>query len=231
MEQKGTILLVEDNNMLNIANRRALELLGYKVTAVETLTAAWEYLNSQEPDIILLDIMLPDGDGIDFCRKVRNQSKTHIIYLTAKTEYEDLSRGLAAGGDDYIRKPFHPQELLDRIEAAMRRQMMGTKKESQAITCGPLILDMTASRAYLYEKDMLLSQREFALLKFLAQNEGRVLDKDTIYQTVWGQALAGNSSALYTMVSKLKRKLEPCRKTIRINAVRGDGYRLDMHRR
>ena len=230
METKGSILLVEDNTRLNTANRRVLELSGYTVAAAETVTAAWEHLNRQEPDIILLDVMLPDGDGVDFCREIRKQSKAHIIYLTAKTEYEDLSRGLEAGGDDYIRKPFHPQELLDRINAAMRRQIMENKMAVRTITCGPLTLDAEANIAYLSNKDMLLSQKEFTLLKLLVQNEGRTQDKETIFRVVWGQPLADNSRSLYTMVSRLKKKLEPYKKMIILNAVRGDGYRLKVHR-
>jgi len=229
METKGIILLVEDNTKLNAANRRALELSGYTVAETETVTAAWEYLNRQEPDIILLDVMLPDGDGVDLCREIRKQSKAHIIYLTAKTEYEDLSRGLEAGGDDYIRKPFHPRELLDRINAAMRRQIMGNEMAVRTITCGPLTLDMETARAYLSNEDMLLSQKEFVLLKFLVLNEGRTQDKETIFHAVWGQPLADNSRSLYTMVSRLKKKLEPYQNIIILNAVRGEGYRLKVH--
>lgn len=228
METKGFILLVEDNTQLNIANRRALELSGYTVAAVETVTDAWQCLKKLNPDIILLDVMLPDGDGVDLCREIRQLSKAHIIFLTAKTEYEDLSRGLTAGGDDYIRKPFHPLELLDRIEAAMRRQKMGTQQTPTLLTRGPLTLDVTATRVYLSGTDMLLSQKEFSLLSLFLQNEGQSLNKEFIYQTVWGQPLADNSRALYTMVSKLKKKLDPCQKTIRIQAVRGDGYKLNV---
>jgi len=127
METKGIILLVEDNTRLNTANRRVLELSGYTVAAAETVTAAWEHLNRQEPDIILLDVMLPDGDGVDLCREIRKQSKAHIIYLTAKTEYEDLSRGLEAGGDDYIRKPFHPGSCWIGLMRRCAGRLWGTK--------------------------------------------------------------------------------------------------------
>ena len=112
MTNSGTILLVEDDADLNNANRRALELMRHTVHAALTLAQARAILDTTEPDVILLDVMLPDGDGFAFCREIRERTQAHILFLTAKAEHEDLLNGLAIGGDDYITKPFHVRELL-----------------------------------------------------------------------------------------------------------------------
>ena len=127
MDAKGTVLLVEDNAELNANNVRALSMLGYAVHPALTLAQARNWLGNNKPDVILLDVILPDGDGIDFCAEIRGlplQTAAHILFLTAKTGHADRMRGLADGGDDYITKPFHPEELLARVEAAMRRRSM-----------------------------------------------------------------------------------------------------------
>lgn len=124
MEPKGLVLLVEDNAELNANNARVLRMLGYEVHPALSLAEARAWLEKHEPDIILLDVMLPDGDGIDFCAGIRGATGAHILFLTARTEHADLVLGLANGGDDYITKPFHPEELLARVEAAMRRRRM-----------------------------------------------------------------------------------------------------------
>ena len=131
---KGTILLVEDNAELNDNNARALRMLDYEVHSALTLAEARAWLGENEPDVILLDVMLPDGDGIDFCAEIRDaplRTEAHILFLTARTGHEERVRGLAEGGDDYISKPFHPGELLARVEAAMRRRVMGRKHKNE----------------------------------------------------------------------------------------------------
>lgn len=127
MSFRGIVLLVEDNAELNANNNRALKVHGYCVHSALTLAEARDWLQDNSPDIILLDVMLPDGDGIDFCAEIRHppiSSKAHVLFLTAKTHHADRIRGLASGGDDYITKPFHLQELIARVESAMRRRNM-----------------------------------------------------------------------------------------------------------
>ena len=160
MEYKGTVLLVEDNAELNHNNFRALKLLGYDVHSALTLSAARFYLHSAEPDIILLDVMLPDGEGIDFCAEIRGATEAHILFLTAKTAHEDRVRGLAAGGDDYIIKPFHPDELFARVDAAMRRRAMSQRIKKRGAT----IEEAEAKKLFAFVAHYDLTEKESEVL-------------------------------------------------------------------
>ena len=139
MPDMATILLVEDDESLNISNRRALDLAGYRVLTALTLNEARAHLDAQ-PDVILLDIILPDGDGIDFCEEIQRRVSAHILFLTAKSEQEDRIRGLRSGGDDYIAKPYLLEEMLARVAAAVRRR----KRLAEQSACRPLTLDTVA---------------------------------------------------------------------------------------
>jgi DNA-binding response OmpR family regulator len=220
MAHEGVILLVEDDRGLNDANRRALELRRYTVHSALTLGEARGRLDEAEPDVILLDVMLPDGDGFAFCQEIREKTQAHILFLTAKTEHEDMVRGLTDGGDDYITKPFHVEELLARVEAAMRRRRIGVPV--QTITKGSLTLDVVAAQAFAGGRDLLLSQKEFAILLLLAQNEGKVMSAGAIYEKVWGLPMADDRNAVQTALSKLRKKIKHT--GYDISAVRGQGY-------
>ena len=221
MENKGLVLLVEDNDGLNRSNSRALTMRGYEVAAALTLAEARLRMAEAQPDIILLDVELPDGNGIDFCEEIRGKTTAHILFLTAKLEHENMVRGLEGGGDDYITKPFHPGELLARIDAAMRRCEMD-KKPVQIITKGTLTLDIMATQAFIGGEDLALTPKEFSLLLLLVQNEGNVLNAEFVYETVWKAPLIGNKNAMQTAVSKLRQKLEPS--DYGIDFLRGRGY-------
>ena len=221
MENKGLVLLVEDNDGLNRSNSRALTMRGYEVAAALTLAEARLKLAEAQPDIILLDVELPDGNGIDFCEEIRGKTTAHILFLTAKLEHENMVRGLEGGGDDYITKPFHPGELLARIDAAMRRREMD-KLPVQTIAKGTLALDIMATRAFIGGDDLALTPKEFSLLLLLVQNEGNALNAEYVYETVWNAPLIGNKNAMQTAVSKLRQKLEPS--DYGIDFLRGQGY-------
>ena len=220
MASKGVILLIEDDKDLNDANRRALELRAYTVHTALTLAGAREQLGNISPDIILLDVMLPDGDGFDFCGEIREKTQAHILFLTSKTEHEDMVTGFTAGGDDYIRKPFHPQELMARVEAAIRRREIGVPVKT--LIKGPLTLNLVSSQVFLSGRDLLFSGKDFALLLLFAQNEGKIISADYIYETAWGQPMAGDSQAVRIAVSRLRKKIEPAGYII--PSVRGRGY-------
>lgn len=207
MAEQKTVLLVEDNERLNESNRRALKLKGYRVLTALTLREAREHLKNSDPDVILLDVMLPDGDGIDFCGEIYNSVTSHILFLTAKAEQENRIKGLEYGGDDYITKPFKLEEMLARVGAAMRRrEKEAGKPPAQAITRGPLTPDVVAGRALLNGEDMQLTQKEFGVLFFLARNVNKIMTKEQIYEEVWKAPLNNDSGSLWRHVSSVKKK-------------------------
>ena len=229
MNETKTVLLVEDNKDLNNINSRALRLSGYRVLTALTLAGAREHLTRCEPDAIILDILMPDGSGVDFCREIRERTAAPILFLTSVAGVEKALEGIRAGGDDYLNKPFHIELLLARIEAFWRRdEIMKRMKPADTFTCGPLTFQMTPCTACLDGMDLMLTVKEFSILLLLAQNEGTIISKETIFETIWGQPLNGNSQALYAMMARLKRKLETAGDAVHLNAMRPEGYRLTI---
>jgi len=202
---KGRILLVEDHIELNDANSRALEFCGYEVYTALTLQKARKYLSWLDPHIILLDVMMPDGNGFDFCKEIRHNTSAYILFLTAKTEHEDMIKGMSIGGDAYITKPFHPEEMLVKVEAAMRRH---DTSKIKVIKKGRLTFDIIALQAFNDGESLRLTPIEFSLLLLLAESEGKALSSSYIYETVWNAPPIENENALQTAISKLRRKME-----------------------
>jgi DNA-binding response OmpR family regulator len=222
-ESNGVILLAEDDIDLNNANRRALELRRYTVYTALTLAEARDWLNKTAPDIILLDVMLPDGDGFSFCQEIREKTQAHILFLTSRTEHEDLVRGLTAGGDDYIIKPFHAEELLARVEAAMRRRRMD-KIPVKSLLAGNLSLDTVSGQAYADGNDLLLTPKEFALLRLFLENEGSNMSNEVLYENVWKAPILNDVRALRRHISELRSKLNDSGCSHTVNVVYGKGY-------
>ncbi len=218
-----TILLVEDNEHIMKINRDTLTEAGYRVLEAETAAQAREIFTEEAPDLIVLDIMLPDGDGLELCRRIRGDSNIPIIFLSAKKENAEIIEGLKSGGDDYLPKPYDVDVLLARIEALLRR--LGSVPET--LTIGPLVLDIVSAAAYLDCENLLLTQKEFAVLFLLVKNAERVVDKEEIYGAVWGQSLNDDSAALWMLISRLKKKLRPAQSGLTISMRRGKGYILE----
>jgi DNA-binding response OmpR family regulator len=205
--RNAAILLVEDNRRINIANRDMLELMGFEVYITETLAGARRRLTAGNPDVVVLDIMLPDGSGLDFLGELRESGVTaHIpvILLTALGTPDDTVAGLAAGADDYLAKPYEYKVLAARIEALLRR----AARVPETLIKGALHLDSVAGRAFLNGEDMLLTPKEFALLFLLVKNPGRILSAKYLYEAVWKQPLAGDSRTLRKHMSALRKKLD-----------------------
>ncbi len=221
-----TVLLVEDNGKLNEINRRALEKKGYEVLTALTLKEARGLLGRSRPDVILLDVMLPDGNGMEFCGEIRGLTDAHIIFLTSRAEHVDQMRGLDFGGDDYITKPFRLDMMIKRVESAMRRRGM-TGTPSASVAKGNLRLDALAGRAFINETDILLQPKEFAVLNFFFQNEGKTVSAEAIYENVWGQPMGGDNSAVIRRVHSLRSKLTEGNCDFKISNVYGKGYRFE----
>ncbi len=225
MNNRQSVLLVEDNAKLSESNRRALELQGYSVLTALTLKRAREHLKNNDPDVILLDVNLPDGDGIFFCREIYGSITSHIIFLTAKTEQQDRIKGLQYGGDDYITKPYKLAELLARVGAAMRRRQADAKKlPAQIITYGPLSLNIVAGKAYVNGEDLLLTPKEFSLLLILAGNDGKTFSAEELYEDVWKQEMADDTHAIKNAIYRLRKKLDARGDSFHISVTRGEGY-------
>ena len=223
MDSKGTVLLVEDNKGLNDANTQALQMRGYTVFCAENLAEAREQLTQTEPDVILLDVMLPDGNGFDFCEEIRNKTKAYILFLTAKTSHEDMVRGLSGGGDNYITKPFHAEEMIVKVDAAVRRMALD-KAPVKSLSVGNLTLDVITGQAFVGGAEIKVTQREFSLLLVFVQNAGKTISVEDLYQAAWGAPMLCDKKALQRRVSDLKNKLMQSKCSHGITTAYGVGY-------
>jgi DNA-binding response OmpR family regulator len=217
----GLILLVEDNEKILDINRRVLEGCGYTVLCAETLKEAREYLNDK-PDLAVLDIMLPDGNGLEFLSELRAVCKIPVLFLTSKKERKDVLDGLKAGGNDYITKPYRIDEFCARVESALQWEISKREDIQETLTKGSLTMDLLSNRVFIDGKDLLLTDNEFSVLRLLVQNEERVLSADHIYKKVWGQPMIGNNRALQSTISRLRKKINPS--GYEISTSYGKGY-------
>lgn len=214
----GTILLVEDNEQVLYGNKRMLKRRGYDVMTALSLKEARERIIEQRPDAIILDIMLPDGSGLDFIHEVRQTSHIPILLLTGLATSEDIVRGLSEGGDDYLTKPYDFDVLLARITALLRR----AKQLPEMITKRNLKLDVISGQAYCGEINLLLTQRDFLLLLLFVQNEDKIMSVEYLYEKIWKSPLSSDTQAIKSAVSRLRKKLNGTGYTI--SAQRYKGY-------
>jgi DNA-binding response OmpR family regulator len=219
------ILLVEDERRLAQVVRRVLEEEGHTVDVAqdggEGLTMALEGSH----DVIVLDVLLPEIDGLEVCRRLRaSRVDTPVLLLTALGQVDDRVRGLDAGADDYLPKPFAFQELLARLRALGRRRVEA--REPNQLTAGDVVLDLRRRRVERAGKMIDLSAKEFALLEFLMRNEGRVVTRTQILDHVWGYDYSPDSNLVDVYVTYLRRKLDNGKGTSLIRTVRGIGYAM-----
>ncbi|MEA4989053.1 MAG: response regulator transcription factor, partial [Anaerovorax sp.] len=187
------ILLVEDNEKIMQGNKRMLEWEGYTVDVAMSIAEANTKRNKNRPDCIVLDIMLPDGSGLDFMRQLRESTDAGIpiLLLTGLNAQADILRGLQSGGDDYLTKPYDFPILLARVEALLRR----SERVPERITKGRLTLDMSAGIAFMDGVDLLLAKKEFTLLLIFVQHPERMIDGEYLYEKVWNQPMSGDANA------------------------------------
>jgi len=219
-----SILLVDDNKDIQKLNKEMLERRGdYEVRLAMNLAEARQQTAERRPDLIILDIMLPDGSGLDFIKELRSRNDEKdipVLLLTALGESVDVIKGLDTGADNYLSKPYNNAVLLAHIESLLRR----TSRVPKTLTKGSLTLDIIAGRAFIDGRDLLLTQKEFAVLLLLIQNEGRVISAETIYSNVWKQDADTDTNTLKATISNIRKKIEPSGCTI--DASRGKGYIL-----
>lgn len=230
MKETGTILLVEDDKNIQRTNRRILEREGFTVLCAGTLKETQAMLLECKPDALVLDIMLPDGNGLAFCGKIRPHTPIPVLFLTALDEKDEIIEGLVAGGNDYITKPYDVDEFVARVKAQLRLARMNrlASEKAKTMTRGPLTLDTIALRAFLDGEDMQLSAREFSVLLLLLKNEGKTLSAEEIYKGAWDSPMAGNAGALWKCISRLKNKLAVCEGRVSLMNFRNRGYLLEV---
>ena len=219
------ILVVDDDDSIRELLGMALRHVGFEVEQAASCLDARNLLERNTPDLMVLDVMLPDGDGIDFCKRLRSGGlRSSVLFLTARDTTEDKVRGLTVGGDDYLTKPFSLEELVARIRAILRRAGV-EDEENRSISYADVELDEDSHEVRRSGTLVALSPTEFKLLRFLLVNAGRVVSKAQILDHVWEYDFYGESSIVETYVSYLRKKLDPFGPPL-IQTVRGIGYRL-----
>jgi two-component system response regulator MprA len=219
------VLVADDDRAIRESLVRALELEGYSVVSAPDGAAALTVVRDEQPDAIVLDVMMPSVDGLTVCRVLRSErNRTPILMLTARTETPDRVAGLDAGADDYLPKPFDLDELLARLRALLRRARPEDEAESAERSVADLRIDGGARRAWRGERELELSKTEFDLLELLVRNAGIVLNRTTIYDRIWGYDFGPDSKNLAVYISYLRRKVELDDEPKLIHTVRGVGY-------
>lgn len=224
------ILVVEDDKTLLDVLKYNLTKEGYDVVTATDGAQALEIARSQKPELIVLDIMLPELSGLEVCRILRKDTTVPILMLTAKGDEVDKIVGLEVGADDYMTKPFSMRELLARIRAMLRRAKMTVSKPPEGATfnVGNLEIDIPRRRATLGGMLLDLTQKEFDLLTFLAGNRGLVLSRERLLEKVWGYDYAGGTRTVDVHIRWLREKIETIpAKPERLITVRGVGYKLE----
>ncbi len=217
------ILAVDDElNILELV-KLYLEREGFQVTTAGTGQEALARLGSFAPDLVILDLMLPDMDGFEICRQVRSKSNVPVLMLTARKEDVDKIVGLEIGADDYLTKPFNPRELVARIRAVLRRCQAGNKPAESIEICR-LRVDMAGHAAFVGDKSLKLRTKEFTLLATFVQNQGIVLSREKLLELVWGFDYYGETRTVDVHVNHLREKLEGS--GVNIETLRGTGYKL-----
>jgi len=220
----GRVLVAEDDKSVRDSLVRALTFEGYEVSTAEDGAEALMAVLETQPDVILLDILMPHVDGLTACRRLRERGdRTPVLMLTARHEVSDRVAGLDAGADDYLVKPFALDELLARLRALLRRTNMSEDSE-EVLRVGDLSLDPARRQAWRADRELELTKTEFDLLELLLYNAGIVLSRDQIYERIWGFDFETSSKSLDVYISYLRRKTEEAGETRLIHTVRGVGY-------
>ncbi len=216
------LLLVDDEENLRSMLEAALRHVGFEVHPAASGREALDTVAAVRPDLIVLDVMLPDLDGFEVCRRLRSDgSRTPVLFLTARDGTDDKVRGLTLGGDDYLVKPFSLEELVARINAVLRRS--GLAQSDAIMQCADLEMDDDAHRVLRAGKDVSLSPTEYKLLRYLLINKGKVLSKAQILDHVWQYDFGGDGGVVETYIGYLRRKVDKVDPRL-IHTIRGVGY-------
>jgi two-component system response regulator MprA len=221
--QQARILIAEDDQGVRTSLTRALTFQNYNVTAVNDGAQALEAVDNQLPDLVILDVSMPHVDGLTACRMIREKHRSlPILMLTARHEVSDRVAGLDAGADDYVVKPFALEELSARVRSMLRRTHV--TEETQNLVVADLVLDLRSRSAHRGKRELILTKTEFDLLELLMQNVGIVLERDTLYDRIWGFNFETGSRSLDVYIGYLRRKTEEGGEPRILHTIRGVGY-------
>ena len=223
------IAIVEDEAELAALLDYNLSRSGYETRTFGGSGGALKSLEEFKPDLVVLDVMLPDLDGFELCRQIRQSevlARTPVLFLTARSDEVDRVLGLEIGGDDYMTKPFSPRELIARVKAHLRREDMDV--EPAAMEIGPFRLDRTGRRVYLAGRELALTSTEFNLLEFFVTHPGRAYSRDQLLESVWGEMRNVTPRTVDVHVRRLREQIEEQAENPRyLTTVRGFGYRFE----
>jgi DNA-binding response OmpR family regulator len=226
------ILIVEDDAAIAMLEKDYLEINGFETEIIADGKQALAVLQKNSYDLVLLDLMLPDQNGYDICRQIRDKINIPILMVTARTESADIIRGLGLGADDYISKPFDPAELVARVKSHLSRYERLTKSgkdgKNDTIIIGDLKILPKSWKIYKGEKEIKLPNREFELLLFLVENPNTVFSKEKLFEKIWGFDYIGDSATVTVHINRIREKIEDdSSKPKIIETVWGAGYRLN----
>lgn len=222
------ILIAEDEKDLLDLLQDNLSRQGHEVFIAENGKIAWDIFESEMIDLCILDVMMPEIDGLQLIQKIREKSETPVIFLTARGDETDKVLGLSLGGDDYLVKPFSMAELKARIQVQIRH--MHSQPRKAILTCGQLKLNLDEAVCYKNEKAIILSAKEFLLLKLFMENVGRVFTKKQIYNAIWQEDYLYDDNTVMVHLSRLRSKIEDDPKNPSyLITIRGIGYKLSDH--
>ena len=225
MNARRRVLVCDDEPQILRALRVVLREAGFDVVPAATAREALDLAAVQPPEAAILDLLLPDGSGIEVCRSLREWSRMPILLLSAVGDEDEKVRALEAGADDYVVKPFAPRELVARLQAVLRRTEGGD--DEPAIAAGDLVVDLAARSVMLGGREIHLTPIEYSLLRALATRRGRLLTHRALLTEVWGPAYADDTQVLRTHIANLRRKIEPADGSPRfIRTEPGVGYRF-----
>lgn len=206
---KTTVLIVDDDVRMRGLLKSVLEVNGYRVLMANNgETAINTFFETEMPDLVVLDVVMPGMDGYNTCRRIREFSKVPIIMVTARDDDASKVEGLYAGADDFITKPFSAKELLARVMALLRRTVIWEERPEQAFHCADLTIDFSLNKVIKDKQDVALTAVEHRVLSFLARNANRVVTPDQILEKVWGEEYLGETNILHATITRLRKKLD-----------------------
>jgi len=246
MAERPTVLVVEDEEAFVEALKVGLDKEGFRVEIARDGAEALDRFDDLQPDLVLLDLMLPRVSGLDVCRELRSRSRVPIIMVTAKSAEIDTVVGLEMGADDYIAKPYRVRELVARMRAVLRRSETSSNEAASviegaaeadtgvgsALVVGDVSLDHQRHEVFVRGDEVQLPLKEFDLLRYLMANAGRVLTRDSLIDRVWGEDYVGDTKTLDVHIKRLRNKVEPDPSNpTRIVTIRGLGYKYEVPER